>query len=79
MLLERRFDRVFGAEGKSVQVESIFVAMMKVTEKETERLADEFGVPAADLTALAFGPRCCEVIVQGRAIALIRRFLRLLE
>lgn len=36
-------------------------------------------VPMADLMALAFRLRCCEVILRGRAIALIRRFLRLLE
>lgn len=75
MLLERRFDWIVGTERRSVQVESIFVAMMKVLEKKTARSADEFGVPTADLTALAFRPRCCEVIVRGRAIALIRRFL----
>lgn len=75
MLLKRRSDRFFGAEGKIVQVESILVTVMKVTAKETETLEDEFGVPTADLMALAFRLRCCEVIVQGRAIALIRRFI----
>lgn len=63
ILVKRRFDRVFGAEGKkSVQLESIFVAMMKVREKEKLTFADGFGVPTADLAALAPRCGCYEVI-----------------
>lgn len=75
ILLTRRSDRFFGAEEKIVQIESIFVTTMKVTEEVMARLADKFGVPTADLMALAFRLRCCEVIVRGGAIALITRFI----
>lgn len=55
MLLKRRFNRVFGAEGKkSVQLQSIFVTMMRVTNrKEKKTLQDASGVQTADLAALA--------------------------
>lgn len=54
MLLKRRFNRVFGAEGKkSVQLQSVFVTMMRVTNrKEKKTLQDASGVQTADLTAL---------------------------
>lgn len=54
----------------------MLVANVKVMQKKMERLADDFGVPTADL-ALATRLRCYEVIVQVQAIALIRRLLEL--
>lgn len=55
----------------------MFVADV-VKQKKTERLADDFGVPTADL-ALATRLRWYEVIVQVQAIALIRRLLELTQ